>query len=170
MATGYMCAYTPLPGQLPGYNCNKKPFLGYNCNKKLYTAQGRLNPDITAQKWKLLLITTKVSNHTKAHTYKCSNLQSASTLRGFGRSCKALKRRMLWRRRKRRKRRIQRSIAELDKPCRRPAQCTNEKQQARALIRTQGHSKSQQQWECTVSRRTESRVASAKNPRRPRTS
>ena len=40
--------YTPLPGQPPGYNCNKKPFWGYNCNKKLYTAQGRLNPDITA--------------------------------------------------------------------------------------------------------------------------
>ena len=58
--------YTPLPGQPPGYNYNKKPFLGYNCNKKLYTAQGRLNSGITAQIWKLLLITTKVSNHTKA--------------------------------------------------------------------------------------------------------
>ena len=166
----YIYIYTSLPGQLPGYNCNKKPFLGYNCNKKLYTAQGRLNPDITAQIWKLLLITTKVSNHTKAHTYKCSNLQSASTLGGptkhrkgeyFPPSCcnqctQASN--------------VQRSAAELDKPCTRPAQCTNEKQQARALISTQGHSKSLQQWERTVSRRTESRVASAKNPRRPRTS
>ena len=91
----YIYIYTPLLGQPPGYNCNKKPFLGYNCNKKLYIAQGRLNPDITAQIWKLLLITTKVSNHTKAHTYKCRNLQSASTSRGFGRARKALKRRIL---------------------------------------------------------------------------
>ena len=51
----YIYIYIPLPGQPPGYNCNKKPFLGYNCNKKLYTAQGRLNPDITPQIWKLLL-------------------------------------------------------------------------------------------------------------------
>ena len=65
---------------------------------------------------------------------------------------------------------VQRSVAELDKPCTRPAQCTNEKQQARALIRTQGHSNSLQQWERTVSRRTVGRAASAKNPRRPRTS
>ena len=86
--------YTSLPGQLPGYNCNKKLFGGYDCNKKLYTAQGRLNPVIMPKSWKLLLITMKVSNHTKAHTYKCS-VQSASTLCGFGRVHKALKRRIL---------------------------------------------------------------------------
>ena len=40
----------------------------------------------------LILITRKMSNHTKAQTHKCSNLQSASTLRGFGRVREALKR------------------------------------------------------------------------------
>ena len=121
---------------------------------------------------KELLITTKVSNHTKAHTHKCSNLQSASTLRCFGRVRKALKRRMphsttLQPMHASQQRRALRNRA---KPCTRPAQCTNEKQQARALTRTQGYSNSLQQWERTVSRRTESRAASAKTPRRPRTS
>ena len=120
----------------------------------------------------LLLITTKVSNPPK---HKCSNLQSASTLRGFGRVGKALKRRIppSITLQPMQANNVKCSVAVLDKPCTRPAQCTHEKHQARAPIRTQGHSNSLQQWERTVSRGTESRATSVKNPRstrRPRTS
>ena len=122
----------------------------------------------------LLLITTNVSNHTKAQMQQLT--VTASTLRGFGRVRKALKRRIPLSTTLQpctQANNVKRSVVELDKPCTRPAQCTDEKQLARAPIRTQGHSNSLQQWERTISRRTESRVTSAKNPRsrrRPRTS
>ena len=110
----------------------------------------------------LLLITTKVSNHTKAHTQMQQLAVSFNFCVASGESAKHRKGEYLTPPRCSQctqANNVKRFVAELDKPCTRPAQCTNEKQQARALTRMQGYSNSLQQWERTVSRRTESRSA-----------